>query len=58
MIQAGTVVTLHVSSEYQWGDFFAKPLGSDHFHTLLSMLGVHNLYMPAWGELLVYKDYF
>uniref|UniRef100_A0A2N9IX68 Integrase catalytic domain-containing protein n=1 Tax=Fagus sylvatica TaxID=28930 RepID=A0A2N9IX68_FAGSY len=46
-IQAGLVRTLHVTSQNQLADIMTKALGSVQFHSLLSKMGVHNIYAPS-----------
>ena len=46
-IQVGILKTLHVASVHQLADIFTKPLGFVPFPTLLSKLGVLNIYSPT-----------
>jgi hypothetical protein len=46
-IQAGLVRTLYVTSQNQLADIMTKALGSVQFHSLLSKMGVHNIYAPS-----------
>lgn len=52
-IQVGFIHTLHVSTHNQLSDIFTKPLGSAQFLSLLSKMGVHNIYTPSRGGVLV-----
>ena len=45
-IQDGLVRTLHVSSQNQLADLMTKALGSAQFHSLLSKMGINNIYAP------------
>uniref|UniRef100_A0A2N9G6D1 Integrase catalytic domain-containing protein n=1 Tax=Fagus sylvatica TaxID=28930 RepID=A0A2N9G6D1_FAGSY len=46
-IQDGLVRTLYVSSQNQLADIMTKALGSVQFNSLLSKMGVHNIYAPS-----------
>lgn len=43
-VEYGFLKTLHVRSEYQLADALTKPLYPTHFHTLVSKMGLLNLY--------------
>ena len=46
-IQEGLVRTLHVISQNQLADLMTKPLGSHQFHSLVTKMGVNNIYAPS-----------
>jgi hypothetical protein len=46
-IQDGLVRTLHVSSQNQLADLMTKALGRAQFHSLLSKMGINNIYAPS-----------
>uniref|UniRef100_A0A2N9GPH9 Reverse transcriptase Ty1/copia-type domain-containing protein n=1 Tax=Fagus sylvatica TaxID=28930 RepID=A0A2N9GPH9_FAGSY len=46
-IQDGLVRTLYVTSQNQLADIMTKALGSVQFNSLLSKMGVHNIYTPS-----------
>uniref|UniRef100_A0A2N9I7W0 Reverse transcriptase Ty1/copia-type domain-containing protein n=1 Tax=Fagus sylvatica TaxID=28930 RepID=A0A2N9I7W0_FAGSY len=46
-IQEGLVRTLHVVSQNQLADLMTKPLGSHQFHSLVTKMGVNNIYAPS-----------
>lgn len=46
-IQAGQLKTLHVSTNHQLADILTKPLHPTQFHSLLSKMGVHDIYSPS-----------
>jgi len=51
-IEAGQITTPFVSTKQQLKDIFTKGLPFNTFDPIVSMLGMHNLYAPAWGEVL------
>ena len=51
-MQVGYLKTLHVTTNNQLANIFTKALHPTKFHTLLSKMGVHNLYRR--GVLQIY----
>lgn len=43
-IQEKVIKTFHVSTKHQLADLLTKPLGHQHFHNLLSKMGINNIY--------------
>ena len=46
-MQVGFLKTLHVTTHNQLANIFTKAIHPTKFHTLLSQMGVHNLYSPS-----------
>lgn len=51
-ISKGQVITTHVPSSAQLMDLLTKPLHSSHFNSLLSKMGVVNIYSPSCRGIL------
>ena len=46
-IQDGLVITLNVTFQNQLADLMTKSLGTYQFQSLVSKMGVHNIYAPS-----------
>lgn len=46
-LQSGILIPRYILSSHQLADVFIKPLGKDHFHTLIRKLGVTHIHAPT-----------
>lgn len=49
-IQTGLLKVIHVSTHHQLADIYTKPIYSTQFQSLLSNMGIQNLYSHLEGE--------
>ncbi|CAL1413264.1 unnamed protein product [Linum trigynum] len=55
-VQSGLIALHHVSTDSQPADIFTKSLSVDRFASLLSKLGVYDIYSPACGRVIERRD--
>lgn len=51
-LQSGLICTPYVRTGDQLVNVFTKGLSSPQFCSILSKLGMHDIYMPSWGRVL------
>lgn len=51
-VEAKLITTEHVTSKNQLADILTKALPRPHFEDLLSKLGIRNLTLPTWAEVM------
>ena len=51
-LESGLICTPYVSTHYQLADVLTKGLCSSVFQSIISKLGMENIYSPAWGGVL------